>query len=65
MPLQGTLTLCVGILTVAVPLLLLKASVNSATPGPVACPRCDGDVPRKAVKCPNCGATVPYQDQAL
>jgi len=65
MPQQGILTLCVGILTAAIPLIVLQVSVALTRPGPVACVRCDADVPRKAQKCPSCGAFAPDQDQAL
>lgn len=65
MPEQGILTLCVAIIGVSIPLILLKVSVALTHPGPVACIRCDADVPRTAQKCPNCGTIVPDQDQEL
>ena len=65
MPIQGGLTLTIGILGIAIPLILLYTTVKMTRPVPVACPRCDGDVPPTSVKCPNCGSVVPNQDQPL
>jgi predicted amidophosphoribosyltransferase len=65
MPQQGVLTLCIGALTATIPLIVLQISVALAQPGPVACVRCDADVPRSAEKCPNCGTLSLDRHQTL
>jgi hypothetical protein len=65
MPQQFAVTLCTALLSISIPLLILRIAVKQTKRVPVACPRCDLDVPPTAVKCPHCGALVPDGDQEL
>jgi len=61
----GCLTWGIGILSYAIPMIVFMYAVLTSRRVPVACTRCDGDVPPSARKCPTCGAFVPNQDQPL
>ena len=62
---QGALTVVVTVITTLIPLLFLWTAVKQTRPHPMACPRCDEDVPVGVRKCPGCGSFVPDTDQML
>jgi ribosomal protein L40E len=61
-PLQGTITIIIGILAVAIPLSFLLIAVKQTPAHTIGCPKCDADVSQSAAKCPRCGAMLNDSD---